>query len=551
MSSWSDEYPRPLLRRKSFLPIQSGWTLNGAPISLPFPPEAELSGFPGVPGERLEYRVSFPIPRDFRRPGERLVLHFGAVDQWCEVSLNGHPAARHEGGYLPFEVDITDFAADENLLLVTAFDNFDTDYPYGKQSPRPHGMWYTGISGIWQPVWLESVPERGAVRGIRVLPDLHGADLEIDTDAESVTVTVPELGLSLPAPGGKVRVEVPSPVLWTPEEPRLYGFTVATPAETVESYFALRTVTVEELCGHRRILLNSKPIFLHAVLDQGYYPGGIFLPEAPGGYEEDILRMKALGFNALRKHIKLEPEAFYSACDRLGMLVLQDMVNSGEYDFLRDTLLPTIGLRRRSDTRRPVSKRRRTLFEDTVSGAQRRLFSHPCVVGYTIFNEGWGQYESDRIVTQCALRDPSRFYIAASGWFAQSGGDGESRHIYFRTTQLRSSRPEKFLFLSECGGFSRRVEGHVREDRKNYGYGARKNSQKALTDKILSMYGKMVLPSIKNGLCGCVYTQLSDVEGETNGLYTFDREVLKVDPDKMLELSQALSQEHLRQTNSF
>ncbi len=466
------------------------------------------------------------------------MLNFGAVDQICEISVNGRPCGRHEGGYLPFSVDITSYILPgSNDLEVLATDELSTDFPYGKQSKDPHGMWYTQCSGIWQTVWLEAVPEAGAVRSLRITPDLQGVSIEVDTDAASFTVTVPEAGISVTSREKTVRIDVPSPRLWSPEEPHLYDFTVETATDRVESCFALRTVTTDDIDGHRRLLLNGKSVFLHALLDQGYFHDGLFLPREPEEYDRDIKRAKSLGFNALRKHVKIEPEAYYHACDSLGILVLQDMVSSGEYSFVRDTLLPTVGFKRKSDKKAPVSQRRRELFVSQALGSVRMLYNHPSIVGWTIFNEGWGQFDCDEIYELLKSHDPTRFILPASGWFEQSKGDARGEHVYFRSKVLRPTNNGKLLLLSECGGFSRRVEGHVSADLKNYGYGAKQDSEAALTAKIRAMYDKMVLPSIKNGLSGCVYTQLYDVEGETNGLYTYDREVCKVERGAMLKLA--------------
>ena len=527
------------MKRDSFFPLSAGWTLNGRPINVPWPPEARLSNYRGTAGPELDYRVRFTLPEGFWGPGRRLILHFGAVDQTARIFLNGEAAGYHEDGYLPFSLDVTELARNgENELRVLAEDRLDPDFPHGKQSKRPHGMWYTPVSGIWQTVWLEAVPERGAVRSVRAVPDLAGVTLEVDAGGE-YEVRVPGAGIAVKSREARLRLDIPSPRLWTPETPFLYDFTVSTDTDRVESYFALRTVEVRKAGDVTRLFLNGKPVFLHAVLDQGYFEDGLFLPREPEEYERDILRMKELGFNALRKHIKIEPGAFYAACDRLGMLVMQDMVSSGEYRYLRDTVLPMLGLKRRDDTKLPVTPRRRELFERHVRLVQERLYGHPCVVGYTVFNEGWGQYDSQRITRECAARDPSRFYVAASGWFKQSARTVQDEHIYFRSLVLRPESPDRLLVLSEFGGLSRRVPGHVREDRKNYGYGSR-DTEEALTVGIVKLYREMVLPSIKNGLSAAVYTQLSDVEGETNGLYTYDRQVCKVDKTAMAELSREL-----------
>ncbi len=543
-NSWDRTYPRPQLRRDSFFPLGQGWTLNGRPIRVPWPPQAPLSGWTGEVGDVLRYKTAFTLPEGFAAPGFRVLLHFGAVDQVAEAWVNGKSVVRHEGGYLPFSADITAaLLPGENRLEVKAVDTLSRDYPYGKQHKRPHGMWYTPVSGIWQTVWLEAVPERGAVSALRITPDLTGIDVEVEAGGAEFTVSVPlGEGRYVTARGveGSVRLELPHPHLWSPEDPYLYELTAATETDRVESYFALRTVTTREISGRPRLCLNGKPVFLHGVLDQGYFEDGLFLPAEPEEYERDILRMKELGFNTLRKHVKIEPEAFYHACDRLGMLVLQDMVNSGGYGYLRDTVIPNFVSRRRSDLGGGGSEKRKAFFERHCLDTVAHLQNHPCIVGWTIFNEGWGQYDSDRICRLLKGADPARFFVSASGWFAQEEGDVESEHIYFSSRVLEGTRSGKFLLLSECGGFPLRVEGHTARDRKSYGYGGQARTPGELTGRVQGLYDGMVLPSVPKGLCGCIYTQLSDVEGENNGLYTYDRQVRKVSAGAMLDVARRL-----------
>lgn len=543
-NSWDRTYPRPQLRRDSFFPLDQGWTLNGRPIRVPWPPQAPLSGWTGEVGDVLRYKTAFTLPEGFAAPGFRVLLHFGAVDQVAEAWVNGKSVVRHEGGYLPFSADITAaLLPGENRLEVKAVDTLSRDYPYGKQHKRPHGMWYTPVSGIWQTVWLEAVPERGAVSALRITPDLTGIDVEVEAGGAEFTVSVPlGEGRYVTARGveGSVRLELPHPHLWSPEDPYLYELTAATETDRVESYFALRTVTTREISGRPRLCLNGKPVFLHGVLDQGYFEDGLFLPAEPEEYERDILRMKELGFNTLRKHVKIEPEAFYHACDRLGMLVLQDMVNSGGYGYLRDTVIPNFASRRRSDLGGGGSEKRKAFFERHCLDTVAHLQNHPCIVGWTIFNEGWGQYDSDRICRLLKGADPARFFVSASGWFAQEEGDVESEHVYFSSRVLEGTRPGKFLLLSECGGFPLRVEGHTARNRKSYGYGGQARTPGELTGRVQGLYDDMVLPSVPKGLCGCIYTQLSDVEGENNGLYTYDRQVRKVSAGAMLDVARRL-----------
>ena len=541
MSTWKEYYPRPQLRRDSFLPLMDGWKLNGNPITMPFCPESLLSGYDGELGMSMTYETTFTLPKTFAPRGHQVLLHFGAVDQIAEVFLNGRPIVRHEGGYLPFCGNITRaLLPGENHLTVCAMDALDHDYPYGKQRRKRGGMWYTPVTGIWQTVWLEAVPEEH-ITGLVITPDLTGVTLHADTAAARCEAVVrldgAEVARTAWAPADDVRLAIPAEYLrlWTPDSPTLYDLTITAGADTVHSYFALRTVDIQpDKQGVQRLCLNGEPIFLNGVLDQGYFTDGHYLPGDPKEYERDVLRMKALGFNMLRKHIKVEPEAFYAACDRLGMLVVQDMVNNGGYNYLFDTVLPTIGFQRRPNL--PVSRRRKEIFERCATETIAHLHNHPCVIGYTIFNEGWGQFDADRLYRSFKALDPTRFWDTASGWFIPKETDVDSRHVYFRNRKLKpGKRP---MFLSECGGYARKIDGHLWNPANEYGYG-KTDTEQQLTAAIGKMYAEMVEPAIPAGLCGVVYTQLSDVEDEINGLYTYDRQVCKVDAAKMREILRA------------
>ena len=542
MSSWHTRYPRPQLRRDSFLPLLDGWTLNGHPIKLPFCPESLLSGYEGELGDTMVYETAFTLPEGFAPRGRRVLLHFGAVDQIAEVFLNGRPIVRHEGGYLPFHGEITKaLLPGENTLTVCVIDALDRDYPYGKQTKKRGGMWYTPVTGVWQTVWLEAVPET-PVTGLKIVPDRTGITLTVDSKAAHCDAVVRLDGAevvraSWAQVGEARRIDVPAEHirLWTPDSPTLYDLTVTAGEDTVHSYFALRTVEIgPDKHGVSRLCLNGEPVFLNGVLDQGYFTDGHYLPGEPEEYDRDILRMKALGFNMLRKHIKVEPEVFYEACDRLGMLVVQDMVNNGGYNYLFDTVLPTIGFQWRPNW--PVSRRRKEVFEAHARETLAHLHNHPCVIGYTIFNEGWGQFDGDRLYRDLKALDPTRFYDTASGWFIPKETDVDSKHVYFRNKRLKpGKRP---MFLSECGGYARKIDGHLWNPANEYGYG-KTDTEAQLTAAIGKMYAEMVNPAIPAGLCGVVYTQLSDVEDEINGLYTYDRQVCKVDGAKMRAILQA------------
>ena len=548
--SWKDYDLRPQFSRDADRRRieYENWTVNGTVLDLP-PWDHKTDT------EHLVYEHVFDLPQALFNEDVRTILHFGAVDQVCSVYVNGTLAGSHEGGYLPFTFDITDMCrANDNELRVEVTDTLSDVYPYGKQCRKPHGMWYTPVSGIWQPVWIEAVPAKDAVKSIRITPDLSGISLGIETDAAEVRITVRDgrdILDQFVTGQKKIRINVQDPHLWTPEDPHLYGLELETGTDRIESYFALRTVSVEKRGQYNRFCLNGEPVFLHGVLDQGYFDAGIYLPRTPGEYEEHNLLVKELGFNTIRKHIKIEPDVFYYYCDTQGILVMQDMVNSGRYRYMHDTVMPTVLTKRSRDTRRRYAggKReeyRRELFEELMPETQDLLYNHPCIIGYTIFNEGWGQFDSDRLYEAARKHDPTRFYDSTSGWFAQEKSDVQSEHVYFRNRRLkadpmRSQKQGSFLLLSECGGFACSIPGHnfAENSGRHYGYG-KLCSTDELTDKIELMYSTMVRESIPDGLCGCIYTQIADVENEINGLYTSDRKVLKADRERMLRIADSI-----------
>ena len=651
-SGW-DVYPRPQMRREKWLSLNGKWLLNGQGIQVPFPPQAQLSGYQGRVGTKLEYSRSFTLPESFlleKERGGHILLHFGAVDQVVQVFLNGHLAGAHEGGYLPFCCDVTGYLqAGENSLVVKALDNLSARYPYGKQRKVRGGMWYTPVSGIWQSVWLEPVPG-SYIERLDVAADTHkvriaivrGGEESVEDAAEGLTgsdrvqdsaaerlasvdrrrdraakemtgaaersaavegnlqseenasdsreqgqITLkglrnlksegdtsdnrPETGIN----GGrterkgltvtiklhdgnlhKVRTEsnaveidlsrIPladgtfyQPVLWTPEHPYLYEIQVETGGDRVSSYFGLRTIEVKQVDNMPRVCLNGEPVFLHGVLDQGYFCDGIYLPAEAAEYERDILRMKELGLNLLRKHIKIEPECFYYYCDVNGMLVMQDMVNSGQYSWIGDTALPTVGLYLKGSGRFG-SRRRKAFFRQHMEDTIQHLRNHPCVIAYTIFNEGWGQFDSDAMYRVAKGLDGTRLYDTASGWFPGKQSDFDSQHIYFKRLNL-PQKPRFPVLVSECGGYSCRVPGHTYAKYASFGYGECADGAR-LTERISDFYRETILPAIPKGVCGCIYTQLSDVEDEVNGLYTYDRKVCKVEKEAMKDIKRKLDE---------
>lgn len=538
-------YPRPQMRRDSFFCLNGEWEFeNGADapthIRVPFCPESLLSGV-GMPPSDLftaDYRRTFTLPEGFNKG--RVLLHFGAVDSRANIFLNGERIGFHEGGYEAFSFDVTDYLGDENLLEIECWDNLKYHVlPYGKQRHDRGGMWYTPVSGIWQTVWLESVPET-YVKSLRIDTTADTATITAEGVTNgTVTVTTPEGDLSFPLADGKATVKVPSPRLWSPEDPYLYEFTLEAGEDKVQSYFALRTLEIKQVNGIPRLCLNGSPVFLHALLDQGYWSDGIYTPASPECYEKDILAMKSLGFNTLRKHIKVEPEQFYYDCDRLGMLVMQDMVNNGHYSFLRDTALPTVGLKKLNDKHLHRDETTRKAFYDGMEATVGQLRNHPCIIYWTIFNEGWGQFDSQAAYEHLKTLDSTRFIDTASGWFKGADSDVDSEHIYFKPVKLKYSH--KPMVLSEFGGYAYKPQDHAANPTGTYGYRFFEK-QEDFENALIALYENEIIPAVGTGLCGAVYTQVSDVEDETNGLLSYDRKICKVNPNRMTKISQALAE---------
>ncbi len=532
--TWEKEYPRPTLKRDGYIPLLGEWDLsvlkNGTEehigkIKVPFPPESVLSGICRElkKGEQYVYVREFSIKTD-----KRVILHFGAVDQVAEVYINGILVTTHNGGYLPFEVDITEHLESANTLRVVVTDDLDRTSAYGKQCKKRGGMWYTPISGIWQTVWLEEVPKE-YIKSLWITPTLDSVKIETVGGAKHKKLTLGDKVYEFD--GSYIKIDIDNPIHWIPENPYLYDFTIECGDDKVQSYFALRTVTVDK----NYICLNGKPYFFHGILDQGYYSDGIYTPASPEGYKYDILTMKRLGFNTLRKHIKIEPELFYYYCDKYGMIVFQDMVNCGGYNYLLDTVLPTVGIKK--GLTRPVNDKTKAEFRRISMDMMRLLYNHPSVCYYTIFNEGWGQHDGDKLYRKFKSFDPSRIYDTASGWFRTKESDVVSEHVYFRKINLKPS--DKPLVLSEFGGYSCKIPEHSFNLSKTYGYKYFENTDD-FTKALDNLYRNEIIPNIEKGLCATVLTQVSDIEDETNGLVTYDRKVIKTDVKVMQDMSKAL-----------
>ncbi|MDO4467381.1 MAG: glycoside hydrolase family 2 TIM barrel-domain containing protein [Bacillota bacterium] len=543
-SEWK-EYPRMQLRRKAYQSLNGIWeceiteskeqpNIFSRSIRVPFGMGSLCSGILDVlqPHQYLWYKTEFSTL--FHK---KVILHFEAVDQICEVYLNGTLLMKHVGGYTPFEMDITSFLHEKNVLILCVQDFTDTNmYSRGKQRLKREGMWYTPIAGIWQSVWLEEV-EKNYIQNIeyQVQTDLSTIHCFIRAkEREKVYIEIQNKiyeGYS----NEKIKICIPNPHLWDVEDPYLYDVKITMGKDIVESYVGLRYLSKEkDKDGYYKVFLNHKPIFIHGLLDQGYWSDGILTPPCDQALVYDIQTMKELGFNTLRKHIKIENKRFYYHCDRLGMLVIQDMVNGGScYNSNIVTVLPTLFpylWNHFNDTKHDLSCRSPLLqkqWEEECQKNIRMLKNHPSIIAWCIFNEGWGQYDAKRVTRLLRQVDPSRLFDSTSGWFDQRCGDFQSLHIYFRDLFL-PKRDDRICILSEYGGYAWNVEGHSAL-KSAYGY------QRYTNKKDLNIGCRELMNQAKNlkekGLAGLIYTQVSDVEEEVNGILTYDRKIVKIDKD--------------------
>ena len=578
------EYPRPALRRTNYHMLNGCWKytivpmdttlLPGAPIPaegnilVPFSPESLLSGVNRQlkPGEYLWYERELSLEENdlsYLEKGYRCILHFGAADQEAVVYVNGKEVTSHIGGYLPFSADITDFLLQDapSLLQLRILDESDTSWQSrGKQTLKRGGMFYTAQSGIWQSVWYEWVPEN-YIRSLQITPNPDNACVTIRLDSpkifSSVSCTVykaDENYTTEPLPGKNtmaligvavtressapdmLQLTLPADALklWTPEHPYLYGFTLLADKDIIHGYFALRTFSVEpDENGIQRFCLNHKPYFLHGLLDQGYWPDGLMTAPCDEAFLYDIQLAKKAGFNMLRKHIKIEPMRWYYHCDRLGMIVWQDMVSGGSTYHMPlvcylPTLFPHICVHTKDSHYKLFSRGSeagRRFWEKECLETVDYLYNVPSIAVWVPFNEGWGQFDANRITALIRQKDSTRPVDHASGWFDQKGGDFKSVHNYFRKLKAKPEKNRAYV-ISEYGGFACHIPGHSSVERI-YGYKTFTTTEEMNT-ALDALLQKQLFPLVEKGLSGAVYTQLSDVEEEVNGLVTYDRKVVKI-----------------------
>jgi hypothetical protein len=547
------EYPRPQFVRDSYINLNGIWNYEiskygevpkygfSGKIVVPFSPETELSGVNKVLGVRefIFYKREFTLPKGFNKG--RVFLNFGAVDQKAVIYLNGKSVQIHHGGYTPFSVEITNFVNPEgveNTLIVRANDSTDTlSYSRGKQKVDRGGIWYSPQSGIWQSVWLESTPVE-FLEKVKITPDYDKEQVKFEYfGAQNVEVLVYDNGELIADTTDQV-VKIPDFKSWSPESPFLYDVVFKCNGETIKSYFGMRKFSVGvDNDGVKRLMLNNKPYFHNGLLDQGYYPDGYLTPPTYEAMENDIKFAKRAGFNMLRKHIKIEPLLWYHYCDVHGLLVWQDMVNGGGQYGLEVSVVPFVGITLDDHNYRlfhRTDEYGRNMYYTELRDTIELLYNSPCVAMWVLFNEGWGQFDSAKAYEMAKELDSTRTIDTTSGWHDLGSSDVISKHIYF--TPIRVKKGDRPYVLSEFGGFSMRINGHTFND-KMFGYKIYK-SKESLTKAYERLYNHTIIPQIKDGLCATVYTQLTDVEDELNGLMTYDREVEKIDVNKLKEINE-------------
>ena len=560
------EHPNPQFERDGVKVLNGKWNLkklnaNGlevfnGKILVPFSPESINSGvvddFVLNANETLVYNLIFTLDNNFIKG--RTLLHFGAVDSECEVILNGESVGSHVGGFTPFTLDVTsNIKTGENNLIVKCTDEATRNGgARGKQNDKRGGIWYTAQSGIWQTVWLETMPSN-YIPNVKILPlsDLKSVKISTVTPCNNVKITVfdGENAIITTTFDNEVVLNY-NFIPWSPENPKLYNFTLENAfGDKVNSYFGVRTFTkVYDEKGKLRLALNGKPYFMNGLLDQGYWSDGLLTHPSDKAIITELETIKKMGFNTLRKHIKLEPMRWYYHCDRLGIIVWQDFVNGGdEYKFTHVALWPFLGFNHKDTDYKyfgRTDKRAREEFETSVEETISALYNVVSLGVWVVFNEGWGQFDSKYFTNKVKTLDDSRIIDSVSGWHDQGEKETELRSIHNYYLPLTVPKDSRAVVLSEFGGYSLKLEGHV-TSMGEFGYKKFK-SKEDLTKAIKVLFLNKIKPLIQKGLSACIYTQVSDVEDEINGLFTYDRKVTKIPVDVMAEINNELYEESLK-----
>ncbi|MBP2241779.1 hypothetical protein J2Z40_002351 [Cytobacillus eiseniae] len=556
------EYPRPQMKRDSYLNLNGYWdyaisesevvdSYDGE-ILVPFSPESVLSGVQRVvtPNDYLFYYKEVVLPNDFMK--DHILLHFGAVDQICELWINDQYVGKHIGGFTPFHFDITDYVIGSQFAVkLRVKDVTDTSYHQtGKQRIDRGGIWYTPQSGIWQTVWIESVPSN-YIQALKLtsLFDEKKVKIELQKAGTGLVKAEVYFGNELEgtteSEGDEIIISVQHLYPWTPETPNLYQIKLIYHEDIIESYIGMRHIErKKDEHGIFRFYLNHQPYFQSGVLDQGYYPDGLLTPPSDEAMIYDIEKMKEMGFNMLRKHIKIEPLRWYYHCDRLGMLVWQDMINGSERkDIIFHGLLANLGVHLKDHRYKLFGRKNETGRNQFLTELEEMLVhlqSVTSIVTWVPFNEAWGQFDAVKVEKMVRNFDHTRLIDHASGWSDQYVGDYYSRHTYFTKLRFRRKHGGKRISaLTEFGGYSLPIKGHRFHDESIFGY-KKYDTEMKLEEAYTDLYQQQVVPQIKNGLSVLIYTQLSDVEDEMNGLLTYDRKINKMSTEKVKEINELL-----------
>ena len=554
------EYPRPIMERTEWKNLNGLWdyaiiekgkhtpSVFDGKILVPFAVESSLSGVGKTVGaeKELVYRRSFDVPSSWK--GKRVLLHFGAVDWKTDVWVNDVKVGSHTGGFTPFSFDITEaLQRKNNTLLVKVWDPTDKGYqPRGKQVSRPEGIWYTPVTGIWQTVWLEPVSE-SYIQDLRITPDIDNSLLSLKalvkdaTSKDLVEVKVFD-GQQLVAQGKSINgecVQVAMPEnakLWSPESPFLYTLKVSLKqggklVDEVSSYAAMRKYSSKrDANGIVRLELNNKPLFQFGPLDQGWWPDGLYTAPTDEALLYDIQKTKDFGFNMIRKHIKVEPARWYTYCDKLGIIVWQDMPSGDRNpEWQNRKYFEGTEMKRSAESEACYRKEWKEIMD--------ALYSYPCIGTWIPFNEAWGQFKTPEIVEWTKQYDPTRLVNPASGGNHYTCGDMLDLHNY-PAPELYLYDAQRATVLGEYGGIGWVVQGHIWEPDRNWGY-IQFNSSKEVTDEYVK-YAEKLYDLIPRGFSAAVYTQTTDVEVEVNGLMTYDRKVIKLDEKRVREINRKL-----------
>ena len=563
------EYPRPNLVRNSYYNLNGKWDycINKSKeaegydgqILVPYSPETLLSGVKRTvgPDDYLHYRKNFILPEGFAK--DRVILHFGSVDQECEVYLNEKLLGEHKGGYSTFSFDITEVLKEQENELKVVVRDWTEKKPHARGKQRYErtklmsSLFYTCQSGIWKTVWMESVASE-YIEKVKITPKYDEKAVEVfvktqgSTEKAAVQIWDGEILLKeeTVCVNQSAEIEIGDFKAWTPDTPHLYDMKITYNQDEVKSYFGMRKFHVEkDKKGILRFFMNNKPFFFNGILDQGYWPESLLTPPTDEALKYDIVKLKELGYNTIRKHIKVEPERFYYHCDKLGMVVWQDMPNGGgDYNMFFVAYMTNVFecvARGTKDSHYKLFKREdaegRAQYYRDLESMVEQLYNYPSIAVWVPFNEGWGQFDASKATALIRKMDKTRFVNEACGWFDQQGGDMFSIHNYLRKLKCKP-KEDRVVALTEYGGYAYPVKGHLACE-KEFGYKAYK-SKEELTANYKRLWNEEIYPNLEKGLCSAIYTQTSDIEEEINGIMTYDRDEVKFIEKELQDLNQKL-----------